>query len=634
MSTTISGTSTLTVNLASPRYASPTTITGIISSAYNAVAIGTPWSVDVTGTLASQTEFGVFALAATTLQNSGLIEAASKAALYFGAGGGINNTRTGEIIGGVYGIDAGNAGLSITNAGHISGTYAAIRQASGGIDNLATGTITGGTIGLGVTQYAVVQNAGLITGGSFGIKLPQGALQNTGTIIAPTAIYMAGGNLTNAGYIASGTLNSHGSIVANPSGTAIQFTAAGTFTEDAGGIILGSVIGDGGTLALGAGNSSLAGLGTSITGFGTDAFLPGAAATLTGLASAFGTITGFGEGDTLHLTNIAATSGNFANGELALKVGPFLIGEDLTFAGSYTGDPFTVNIDPNGGTDITIPCFLAGTRIRTREGDVAVEKLRIGDVLPTLHGGEKPIIWIGRRDYQARFIAGNADVLPICVKTGALGAKIPARDLFLSPGHALYIDGVLIPARDLVNAVSIIEMPAQDISYFHIELDGHEVIFAENAPVESFLDTGCRQQFENAATYGCPAAGLPMYRRLEDGFAVAGAKTRLAARAGLPQVPALHGPLRGFLESDRPGEIRGWAQCSLQPDIPVCLDILADGKLAGRILANRHRADLRRAGFGRGFSGFCIALPTATSFLLRRSIDGAPLPLAAHARAA
>jgi hypothetical protein len=633
MSSTITGSSTLTVNLASPLYVSPTTITGTINAANNAIDISTPWTINVTGTLNSRLT-GVYGTASASIQNSGLIAGQGFAAVYFKNGGALVNTKTGLISGGLYGIDASPQILAVSNTGHVHGSVAGIKQGAGNVQNLATGTITGGTAGLAFTAGAEVENAGLITGGTYGIKMPAGQVQNTGTIIAPTALYMAGGNLTNAGYIASGTMNTGGTLVPATGGTAISFSQAGEFTEDAGGIVLGSIIGAGGTLALGPGNSSLGGLGGSITGFGTDLFDAGATGTLTGFLSGFGTITGFNEGDTIHVTNVNATGGVFANGMLAFKIGPFYIQESLSFTGSYASNAFTVNIDPNGGTDVTIPCFLAGTRIRTGSGDIPVEGLRIGDVLPTLHGGAKPVIWIGRRDYLARFVAGNADVLPICVKTGALGPGIPARDLFLSPGHALYIDGVLIPARDLVNGVSIIEMPAQDVSYFHIELDGHEVIFAENSPVESFLDTGCRQQFENAAAHGRTTPALPMYRRLEDGFALAGAKTRLAARAGLPPAPARHGPLRGFLESDQPGGIRGWAQCSLQPDIPVCLDILADGKLAGRLLANRHRADLRLAGFGRGFSGFCIAMPTATSIAVCRSIDGAPLPLATHARAA
>jgi len=634
MSSTITGKSTLTVNLASPFYASPTTISGVIDADNNAINIETPWTINVTGTLESQTQAGVFASALASIQNSGLITSQGFTSIYFENGGTLTNAKTGQILGGLYGVDASPQILAVSNAGHIHGNVAGIKQGAGNVQNLATGTITGGTAGLAFATGAEVENAGLISGGTYGIKMPEGQVQNTGTIIAPIAVYMAGGNLTNAGYIASGTINSGGTFVPSGTGSAITFTQAGEFTEDAGGIVLGSITGAGGTLALGAGNSDLDGLGGSITGFGTDLFDPGATATLTGLLGGFGTISGFADGDTLHLTNVNATGGVFANGMLAFKIGPFYIQESLSFAGSYASNAFTVTLDPDGGTDVTIPCFLAGTQIRTATGGMPVEELRIGDVLPTLHGGAKPIIWIGRRDYQACFVAGNADARPICVKTGALGPDIPARDLFISPGHALYIDGVLIPARDLVNGVSIIEMPAMDVRYFHIELDGHEVIFAENCPVESFLDTGCRQQFQNAAAHIQTIPGLPMYRRLEDGFALAGVKTRLAARAGLPNPPALHGPMRGFLESDRPGEIMGWAQCSLQPDMPVCLDILADGMLAVRVLANRHRADLRRAGFGRGFSGFCAAIPTTASISVCRSFDGAPLPLAARAHAA
>ena len=40
-------------------------------------------------------------------------------------------------------------------------------------------------------------------------------------------------------------------------------------------------------------------------------------------------------------------------------------------------------------------CFLKGTKIQTIAGERKVEDLAIGDLLPTVFGGERPIQWIG-----------------------------------------------------------------------------------------------------------------------------------------------------------------------------------------------------------------------------------------------
>src|SRR5262249_41364743 len=67
---------------------------------------------------------------------------------------------------------------------------------------------------------------------------------------------------------------------------------------------------------------------------------------------------------------------------------------------------------------------------------------------------------------------------------------VPHKDLYISPNHALFIDGVLIRVKELVNDVSIVPaVPAgcKAIDYFHVILDTHEAILAEGAPVETFL---------------------------------------------------------------------------------------------------------------------------------------------------
>jgi hypothetical protein len=80
---------------------------------------------------------------------------------------------------------------------------------------------------------------------------------------------------------------------------------------------------------------------------------------------------------------------------------------------------------------------------------------------------------------------------------GAFGSGLPHRDLFLSPDHAVFVDAVLIPIRYLINGRSVVQEPRDEATYWHVELDRHDVILAEGLPCESFLDTGSRAAFEN-----------------------------------------------------------------------------------------------------------------------------------------
>jgi hypothetical protein len=283
------------------------------------------------------------------------------------------------------------------------------------------------------------------------------------------------------------------------------------------------------------------------------------------------------------------------------------------------------------------PCYCPGTAILTDRGEVAVETLIVGDRLRTLSGDLHPVIWIGRRSYDGRFIAGNHLMLPVLIRAGALAQGVPRRDLTVSPGHAMFIDGQLVPAWRLVNGVSIVQAGAvESVTYYHVELDRHAVILAEDAPAESFFDDNCRMQFENAEAfarlYPNEGAKTPLQPRLEDGFGLQAMKERLASRAGVKTYAEPVGALRGFVDRATAGHVSGWAQDADSPEEPVTLEVSVGGIPVLCLLANAYRADLRQAGLGSGCHAFDMALPPrlAGSVRIRRVTDSS---LLAHTEA-
>jgi hypothetical protein len=90
------------------------------------------------------------------------------------------------------------------------------------------------------------------------------------------------------------------------------------------------------------------------------------------------------------------------------------------------------------------------------------------------------------------------------VAAGAFAPGLPRRALFLSPDHAVFINDVLIPIRYLINDATIAQQPIDEVTYWHVELPMHDVLFAEGLAAESYLDTGNRGAFAN----GGPARAL------------------------------------------------------------------------------------------------------------------------------
>lgn len=156
---------------------------------------------------------------------------------------------------------------------------------------------------------------------------------------------------------------------------------------------------------------------------------------------------------------------------------------------------------------ITPTCFARGTFITTQKSDVAIEDLAPGDQVLTATSGWQPVRWIGQRtvDLAAWPDSATRHVQPILIAAGALGEQFPNRDLVISACHSVVIGNTYIPAGNMVNGVSITTLPNLDsVTYYHVEFDHPEVVFANGLPAESFVDVGNRHAFDSAV--GTPAA--------------------------------------------------------------------------------------------------------------------------------
>ncbi len=194
---------------------------------------------------------------------------------------------------------------------------------------------------------------------------------------------------------------------------------------------------------------------------------------------------------------------------------------DATLLGFYTnGDPVFVN---TGFTQVRLYsntsgltgtftlntsgtyayCFGEGTRIAGHSGEKRVENLQIGDVVRTADGSRVRVKWIGRQTVHKLFSGPNMQ--PVRIRAGALGGGVPHSDLTVTADHGMVIDGLVINASALINGTTIDWVPMTElpdrVTYFHVETEAHDVILANGAPAETFVDIPGRMAFDNYQEY-------------------------------------------------------------------------------------------------------------------------------------
>jgi hypothetical protein len=199
-----------------------------------------------------------------------------------------------------------------------------------------------------------------------------------------------------------------------------------------------------------------------------------------------------------HINGVAVVAGQTVTLPSGQQVtlnanGTFTIQSD----GQIEQKTFTYDVQDNLGNTATgfvtvnqIPCFVAGTRIRTPRGEVPVETLRPGDLVLTHDDGPQPLRWIGMRTVPA-----EGAMAPVHIRAGTFGRHGALR---LSPQHRVLVrDGladllfgeaeVLVAAKDLVNGRSITQRPGGEVTYVHLLFDRHQVVWSEGLATESFL---------------------------------------------------------------------------------------------------------------------------------------------------
>ncbi|MEM9223197.1 MAG: Hint domain-containing protein [Pseudomonadota bacterium] len=254
-------------------------------------------------------------------------------------------------------------------------------------------------------------------------------------------------------------------------------------------------------------------------GFVATYFLEGNDYILLGSGQSTGTLTDNEtappDGDTFEAGDVLVPS---TSGSDTFYVGTVDLGGGNTGVAVQLGSRFGISVyspvDP-GNFPPTIPvasltantftvCFAAGTLIATPSGERAVESLAPGDMVLTADGRAVPALWIGHQTLSKRFTPSER-FQPVRVMAGALGDALPHTDLVLTPDHALIIDGVAVNAGALVNGTSIVRVPLAElderVTYFHVETAAHDVILANGAPAETYVDYVTRQAFDNYAEY-------------------------------------------------------------------------------------------------------------------------------------
>lgn len=184
----------------------------------------------------------------------------------------------------------------------------------------------------------------------------------------------------------------------------------------------------------------------------------------------------------------------------AIENGPYVSGGTFQITGGdEDGQVGNISFENFETINFNIVCFARGTMITTKTGFVPIEDLAVGAEVMTLDNGYRPIRWIGSHKLDAISLRHKPKLKPVRIRQGALGHGLPYSDLWVSPQHRVLIRSavaqrmfgqseVLIAANKLLDVYGFeIDHDAQDVEYFHMLFDQHEIVFSNGAPTESLF---------------------------------------------------------------------------------------------------------------------------------------------------
>ena len=184
-------------------------------------------------------------------------------------------------------------------------------------------------------------------------------------------------------------------------------------------------------------------------------------------------------------------------------------------------------------------CFTPGTVLRTATGAVRIEDLHPGTMVQTRDNGMQPVLWTASHNLSGGRLYAVPHLRPVRFR-GAEG------DLVVSPGHRMLVQGraaqvlyntdeVLVAAADLIDGDAVIhDREARRVTYVHLLLEGHQVVWANGMPAETLYPPEI------------PLAALDAHQR---------AALRVSLPDAVPQVPpvrrCLSSPEAAILRCDR-----------------------------------------------------------------------------------
>ncbi|MFT9381465.1 Hint domain-containing protein [Gluconobacter sp. P5B12] len=377
-------------------------------------------------------------------------------------------------------------GANATNGSLLSvlgGQWVSVPGSSGTI-NIVLSALSAPTFTIGGTTDInfVVNAATAIT-----IDIYGGTASFSGGLVAGAL----SGSTINIGY--GGTYNGNTQLISLLQGTTVNFTSGG------------------GTLVLNGGGVFLNLSGTSITGYDpkyNTIEIENTVAPVSGYV-----ISGSGTSRTITLQgsdgqDIASYSVTLADGA-NVPTGTF---DNAANSQNLATNPLRITYS-NGNTYIGA-CFLAGSMIKTPDGDVAVEEILAGDKVIAFDWKEgknvvRPVVWAGKTQASIRYgLPDDEAGYPVRILQNAISDGVPYKDMLITPEHCLFFNGKFVPARMLVNGETIFyDKSITSYEYYHLETDQHSVIISDGVLTESYLDTGNRHTFRqegNVVNFGGP----------------------------------------------------------------------------------------------------------------------------------